>query len=50
LGDEFKNKLLQSQTGRSVVAIEWSHVFSPQLLNSLFTSWSSGRVTAATTP
>jgi len=34
LGDEFRNKLLQSQTGRSVVAIEWSHLFSPQLLNS----------------
>src|SRR4029077_8044751 len=34
LDDEFKNKIRKNQTRRNVVAIEWNHMFSPQLLNS----------------
>jgi hypothetical protein len=34
LNDEFKNKLLHNLTRRNVVAIEWNHMFSPQMLNS----------------
>jgi hypothetical protein len=32
--DEFKNKAINNLTRRQVVAIEWSHMFSPQFLNS----------------
>jgi hypothetical protein len=33
--DEMNNKLIQNNSRRQTVATEWTHVFSPQLLNSL---------------
>src|ERR1700674_2196914 len=32
--DEMNNKLISNQSKRQTFALEWSHVFSPQLLNS----------------
>ena len=32
--DEFKNKLINNLTRRQLVALEWNHVFAPQLMNS----------------
>src|SRR6202521_2307282 len=32
--DEMNNKLISNQSKRETFALEWSHVFSPQLLNS----------------
>ena len=33
-GDEFNNKLVHNLTRRSVVALEWNHIISPELMNS----------------
>jgi hypothetical protein len=42
--DEFKNKLYQNPTRRDVIAVEESHTFTPQLLNSLRAGFSRDKV------
>jgi carboxypeptidase family protein len=32
--DEMNNKLIHNQSKRETIAVEWSHIFNPQLLNS----------------